>query len=244
MNNTNTPQFNKVTKDVLEKIRTGEVEMRPKIYFLLKIIMLQLIVILTLTLSSLLLSLIIFHIYVSGKLFLLGFGLQGLFIFFMTFPWALLLADALLLLLLERLLKRFRFGYRSPLVYIVCGTLIINVGIGIAIYISPLHTNLLHRAQQKNLPIIGDYYRDMHRSPHEQGLYRGTIITLNQNDFVMRGDVESGNEEGLVRVTVTTQMNITSFLEVGDSIFVAGVIDGSEIRAYGIKKIEINTTAQ
>src|ERR1035437_3118258 len=91
--NNKTPmnQNKDIKSQVLEKIQTGKTNMRPHFYFVLKVVTVVVVAFLTLLASSLLVSFIIFSLITSGKLFLLGFGARGFLMFFLLFPWLLLI---------------------------------------------------------------------------------------------------------------------------------------------------------
>ena len=63
-----------IQKQVLEKIRSGAISKRPRLYFTLQVVGIALLSILTLLLTVFVLSFIIFSIHESGEQFLLGFG--------------------------------------------------------------------------------------------------------------------------------------------------------------------------
>ena len=116
----NTPSQHDHFKDaVLEKIRKGEVQMRPKAYFILKILLLIITILCILITSSLLISFIFFSIRISGKFFLLDFGVRGVLGFLVHFPWKILMVEVILIILLEWLLKNFKFGYRNSFIHVL-----------------------------------------------------------------------------------------------------------------------------
>lgn len=148
---------------VLEQIQTGKINMRSRFYFVFEVVSMIAVAVLTFIISSLLISFIVFSLIASGKLFLFGFGMRGFIMFFFLFPWPLLIVEIMLVVLLEWLIKRFKFGYSTSLSRLVSVILFASIVVGIAINITPFHSALLRRAEQRKLPIIGDYYRDIRR---------------------------------------------------------------------------------
>ncbi len=65
---------NNIKLQVLDKIQSGDISMRPKYYFFLKVAAVTLVSFLVLIISSFLVSFVVFSIVQSGRLFLLGFG--------------------------------------------------------------------------------------------------------------------------------------------------------------------------
>ena len=152
MNSNNTQQntekaekieMNSIEKKVFDKIESGEIKMRSKMYFVLKVALLVIVALLVLVTSALLVSFMIFSLRVSGRLFLLGFGDRGLLAFFVTFPWFILLADILFVVLFERLLNHFKFAYRTPLLYTLGASALVIILAGFGLDRISLHETLL-----------------------------------------------------------------------------------------------------
>jgi hypothetical protein len=223
---------------VLDKIQSGKISMRPRVYFVLKVVSLVVVSVLTLLTSSLLVSFIIFSLVNSGKLFLLGFGLHGFLMFFALFPWPLFVVEIILIVLLEWLIKRYQFGYRTSLSRLVFVILLVSVVISAIINITPFHSTLLHRAEQRNLPFVGDYYRGIRRPPSGQEIFRGVVSDVGTSTFVLnqRGDVGDG---GIQKYIIDVPPNVprSVFPAVGDTVFVAGkLLPDNDVQAYGFQK--------
>ena len=124
MDDKNTSQNNSLKNKVLGKIQAGEIHMKSKSYFVLRVILTIFVVLLILIISGLIISFILFSLKTSGRLFLLDFGMRGVMGFAFGFPWLLLFVDIVLLVILDYMLKSFRFGYHSPVVYLFLGTFI------------------------------------------------------------------------------------------------------------------------
>ena len=133
-----------IQQKVFEKIRAGEVSMRPKIYFIARVALLTLLAIVALTLAIFVLSFAFFSIHESGEQFLLGFGRHGLLAFITLFPWVPLLITVALIFFLDYLLRYFKFGYRVSALEIFLFALAVVVIAGIAINFTPLHATLLN----------------------------------------------------------------------------------------------------
>lgn len=239
MNDTPTPPRNTFTDQVLEKIRSGKVHMHPRIYFGLKALALALTTAAVVAASATLVSFILFSIQASGQMYLLGFGGRGLQVFLLLFPWWLLALDIALMLLMGWLLRHFQFGYRSPLLYLLTGTLAISVIIGFLITITPLHRSLLHQANRGRLPVFGGLYENLRRPPRERGVFRGEVTDIvPDNSFIMRhNDFDTDHDDGGWKVIPPPNIQIQNFLHVHDYVFVAGNEMNGVIQAYGIQKL-------
>jgi hypothetical protein len=123
---TNHPQPKSMRERILEKIDTRELSMRPKIYFTLKVAALVLITLAVLVISIFIFNFILFSSRINGHESLLGFGPRGILTFLEFFPWWLLGIDIALIILLEWLLRQFRFGYKSPVLYLLLTLLVVT----------------------------------------------------------------------------------------------------------------------
>jgi hypothetical protein len=229
----NKEQNDKIIGNVLEKINAGQIKMHPKVYFTLKVVLLAAVSVLTLIVSSILLSYIFFSMRVSGRLFLLGFGFEGVKIFLIFFPWFMLLFEIILIIVLDKLLKYFKFGYHYPFVYLAAGTLILTACTGYFINSTPLHKRLLFQAEHRNLPVVGSFYSHLRRPPRDGGMFRGTVKSISEKSF----EIQTEDKEDIVKVNVYNNRNLNNFIKIGDKVFVAGKLVNGEVRAFGIRKI-------
>jgi hypothetical protein len=122
---------------ILDAIKTGEVKAKSKWYFYGQSAALAMGLIITGLLLLFLSSLIVFSLKQNGAWFAASFGFYGLKILFMSLPWILIIAVATLLVLLERLLKHYKFSYQQPMLYSFVGIgLLFALG---TIFISKAH---------------------------------------------------------------------------------------------------------
>ncbi len=230
---------NNLQQNILEKIKAGEISMRSKKYFMAHLILLIVLAVLVLLTSSFLISFILFSIHVSGRFFLLGFGWRGFIVFFMTFPWLMLFVDAIFIGLLELLLKRFKFGYRAPLVYTLGGVVVVTLLAGIVINQTPLHNKIYRLDQRGPLPVIGSFYTRIQRPPHESGVFRGTVISMASNTFMIANPDQDGDATTtqILLIILDPRVDASTIVATSDTVFVAGDINGNTIRAFGIRKL-------
>lgn len=222
---------------VFAKIRSGEVSMRPRIYFIARLVILGFISILAILLAVFVLSFAFFSIHESGEQFLLGFGQRGFQAFLALFPWWSLLLTVLLILLVDHLLRYFKFGYRVSILELFLIALVVVMIAGIAINFTPLHLSLLDSADHDNLPMIGRLYEQIHDSHQQQGVYRGTIASIQGNEFVItHNDNDKDSDDGTWTVVVPPGFS-TSTLQIGKSMYIAGQLNGEKVEAYGIHEL-------
>ncbi len=152
-------------ENILNKIRAHDLTMKPKLHFTLRLVAFGVLAVLIFVTSTFIFNFIFFTIRVSEHFELLGYGFRGVVVFVTLFPWGLLLVDVFLVLLLERVLRKFRFGYRSPILYLFLGLLALGAAIGLAVdRDTPVNDILMRRAHEHMLPRpINGFYENAHR---------------------------------------------------------------------------------
>ena len=239
MENENITQNNNLKEKIFQKIKAGEVTMTSKYYFYCKVALLVFVIFITLLISAFLISYIMFSLRTGGHLFLLGFGSKGLYEFFIIFPWLILLVDIALLLFLDWLLKSFRFGYNSPIIYLFLGSFVVITSLGTLLTFTPLHKSMMRRAEDKGLPMMGGYYGQVRRSHSEQGIFRGTVVSIEGNTLLLGPNPYDKDPHMNRQITVVGPegMDLSTILNIGDEVFVAGNATNSQIWAYGVHKL-------
>ena len=220
---------------VLEKIHEKEIFMYPKIYFIVRKVMIVFISLIAFLLLIFSLSFVYFSIQASGEEFLLGFGMNGILIFLKIFPWAIIVFTGLLFFLLEWILRRFKFSYSMPMVVVFSYTLLVTIVTSILFTLTPVHVIFLKKAEMNELPIIGGIYEAIHDSQATHGIIRGNIILIQDNTLtISHNDEDKDADDGIWNVIPPLDFNISG-LSVGEKIYVAGKInDNSIIYAYGV----------
>jgi hypothetical protein len=234
--NETSPLFIKIREDILKKINEGEIHMRSRWYFVIRLTALIMVVFFIVLISSLLFCFILFSLEVSGRLFVLGFGMKGILVFLTTFPWGMLILDILLLLLLKKLLSQFRFGYVYPFAYIFGGILLATGALGTTVYLFSIHMTLVQQVEKNHVPYAESFFVQLRRSPRESGVVRGTVISVGSDRFTLRADGDP-SERSLFIVHTPPTLDIGDVLEINDKLFVFGEITEDRIVAYGYRKI-------
>ncbi len=242
MNTNTSPQDLK--QEVLEKIQSGEVSMKSRRYFMLKVIYTVALTVLTAISLFILVSFLLFSLRVSGQFFLLGFGFRGLEAFVLLFPWWAFLVTAILLFVLERILVTFRFAYHSPFIYLFLSSVLAVAVVSYIINATSFHGSLLDRAHKKNLPVVGGYYQNSSAVRHDRGLFRGVIVSIGDNFIVIDDDDDIRGMPDLIRIQVPDNMSMVGLFDIGDRVYIGGDIASGSVRAYGIRKIIPSPTGQ
>lgn len=227
----------KIRQQVLGKVHSGTVHIKSHAHFVVRAGLTVILSFFSLFISALVLSFIAFSVRESGELFLLGFGVRGLLIFVTLFPYLPFLIDVVIIFALQWLLSGFSFGYRFSVLSlfgIVFGT---SAGLGLLLYLSPIHSALLWEADRGSLPIFGGLYEHLHDSHHEQGVYRGVVLGI-QNDRLILGhnDGDTDIDDGMR--TVLLQPGDADKYYVGQHIFILGTSTGEGILPYGMQSFD------
>jgi hypothetical protein len=143
---------------ILQKIKTKEVVMRPRLYFTLQIVMVIAVALGVFLISTFIINFISFGVRRSGDLDM----------FMEFFPWVLLVLDIVFVGVLLWLIRHFRFGTRVPVLYLFGGLLLGILVLGATIdRFTSVNERLLERADENHLPPpFGNLYRDVHRHEH------------------------------------------------------------------------------
>ena len=224
-------------KSLLERITSNEITAHSKNYFRAKLALLIILIGAVFLVSIFLFSFIMFDLRASGQISLIGFAGHGINLFLKLFPWTLFTLDLILIISASFIARSFRFGYRTPAVYlllIVLGTIALG---GIVVDRgTPLHTILLQSANNHTLPVFEHMYKKVRQPPSSKdGIYRGVVSAIQDDSITV--NVESETDETVSEYKVIIKdAEIIDDIKLGDNIFIAGVIINGDIHA---KVIEI-----
>ena len=231
--NTNNQEQKSIQERVLEKIKSGEVKMRPKIYFVLKTILIIGGVFLILGFIIFLISFIHFHLRASGLWYLPAFGFRGFCAYLRLLPWFLIFLSLVLILILEILAKRFSFVWRRPMLYSLLIIIFVVLIGGFIIGKTTFHPRLFFQAREGKLPLMAPIYREF-GMPRFKDVHRGVVEKLTENGFLLR---KADNELLTIILSFNTQFPFGKEIKEGDSVVVMGKRDDSTILAIGVRKI-------
>lgn len=226
-------QENTASKKVLGKILAQEVTMRPRAYFIIKATALIVVAILVLLLSVSVGSFILFSIRTSSEISLLGFGLPGYFIFLNVFPWWLLLLDIGCIILLEWMLRKFRFGYKNSLLYLLSAIVVVTLFVTILIDQSGASDRALRSVRNHNIPLLGTLYDQGRRPPPiESGACPCIVKAINGNTLTMEETLPDGINRQVMVILPSNQA--TSSMYIGEHLFIVGNFANGVIHALGL----------
>ncbi len=230
----NNQQQNTIKDQILHKIKTQELSMRPKSSFVWKVALITFIAIVIFCISVFICNFILFHIIESGRGALLGFGPRGYLVFLKFFPWTLLFADIALIIGLNYLLKTFEFSYKRPGIYLAAGLVVVVLASGLIVSMStPLNKELQRQSEMGHLPRpVGELYTQARRPPREKGICECRVLAVSENTIT----VQDIHNELNMPVTIQLPPEFPHDFETGSVLFIAGDLLNGEIRPFGIHK--------
>jgi hypothetical protein len=232
----NNRQQKSIRDAVFEKIRSGGIKMNPKIYFVLKTILIIVGAFAVAVFILFLISFISFALRVSGVGFLPEFGFRGFGIFFSSFPWILILIAVVLILALMMLIKRFGFVYRKPILYSLLAIILIVFLGGFILDKTPLHSGLFLKAREGKLPLAGPIYRGFGMREF-RGIHRGVVSEITENGFII--ETPGGNKFTVI-INADTKLLPNLEIKKGNQVVILGKEEKETINAVGIHKIDDN----
>jgi hypothetical protein len=181
-------------------------------------------------------SFAIFTLRQTGMLFMPYFGAPGWFRFFAALPVVLVVLLLIFVLTLEILVRRYRVGYRTPLLVSVLAIFVI-VGLGgYVVERTRVHEEILRQARLPGglpPPLAGMYRAG---AQHVADVYHGTILSMEPGGFEISD--ENGAGTTTVLLSPATQMPFGDLLQPGDKVVVFGDGDSTTVHALGIVRID------
>ena len=237
MNEKNT--HNSIIESVTAKIASGEVRAHSHALFVGKAIAFAILGIGVLITSALIINFILFSIHLNSHEMLLQFGPRGWSAFLRFFPWILLFVDIVCMVLLSILVKQFRFGYRTPLLYVLGGAVVLVIISGFLIeQHTPANRFFVGEGEPRGMHVpLGGMMRGMRTPPQiEDGVCRCEVVSMRSAEELTLRDTLTGKE--FVGISSPSTYGTTSALVVGDIVFIAGDFANGTSTIFGIKKID------
>lgn len=225
--------------DIISKIKSGAIKMKPKYYFALKTCALVLAIIILFLFIIYLTSFILFSVRASGAMFLPQFGFVGIKILTGSLPWLLIFLSVVLVAALEFFAEHLSFVWRRPVIYSLLAVVALVLLGGFLIEMTPFHLGLLKNAQDKNDPpmfMIDSFYKE-YGIPSLKNVYNGIVSGINGK--IVTIEMPCGES---IKVDVSGIRNFPceQNIKKGDTVVIIGEKIGKGIKALGICKIEQN----
>lgn len=224
-----------IQKSVLEKIKSGTVWMRPRVFYLLRTFLIGSGAVVVFAIALFSLSFAFFNVSENDSAFLLSFGNEGFLAFLRLFPWTFLIIFLGFVVLLELLVRSFTTAYRFSLLRVFLWILLSGVVLSSFVTSTPFHPSLLQAADRGALPFLRPLYGKVHASHTREGIYRGYIsTTTNTALFISQNTGDPDSDSGTWTVVPPPGFDPRS-LPRGEKVFVAGFPRDGVIQAYGVR---------
>lgn len=215
---------------LLEKIKSGEVQMVPRSRFLVEGVLWGAATVVAALIAVYLLSFILFALHENGIMFAPLFGRPGLILFIVSSPWILISVLGVFMLALYVLVSHYSFSYKKPLIYSIVGVVLIVIAVSSIIQQTRFHERTGNFAERHGVPGLAPLYRDVEkRSPKD--VTKGTITQVAEGTFTVA--TKRGSEYAVL-MNERTRMPVDTELAVGDSVIVFGPASKGIIEAFGV----------
>lgn len=228
--------MSELKNNLLKKIKSGEIDMKPRWHFMLKAGLLLFGIVVAALLAIYFLSFTIFFIRQTGLFMTPGLGFYGLSYFILTSPWLLIGASLGFLLVLYLLVKHYSFSYKQPLLYSLLALVLLALLGSTALNKALLHQRIGGFMADRPLPVMAPMYRQA-LDERPEGLSVGTITSLTDDGFVL--ETERG-ESLIVSVNSKTRLARGYRYQVGESVLVLGFTRNNEVVARGVRPFDNN----
>ncbi len=224
---------NSLKEKILKEIKSGKVKMKPKFHFVLRAGLWILGIIMTFAAALYLISFAFFVLARSGMFHLPRFGFRGVMAFLFDFPWFLVFAALVFIVLVEILVKHYAFAYRRPLLYSVLGVVGLVLVLGFIVRATSFHDGLFRRADRGGLPLFGALYRGF-RGEKFHSVHPGVVAEPKEGRFTL--ELRDGRKL-LVVFDPDTKVP-DGGLKSDDLVVVFGEEIGGTIRAFGVRRVD------
>ena len=181
---------------VLDAIKCGKVQMRPRWFFLLQTALAVMgagFLLFGLISAA---SMVLFMVRHNGSAVVPGFGPYGWWSFLLMLPWGWIIGTVVALAFLEVVLRRSSCAYRQPVIYTLAGVFALAVVCTIIVDRMQIHEGLRDYSARRGYTSIDRFYRGMERN-RPCCITQGTIVEQGGSTYVI------AQEDGtVVRVQV------------------------------------------
>lgn len=219
---------------VLSAIKSREVKMRPRWYFILHDILATTAIVIVLLMAVYLASFIVFVLHQDGAWFVPVFGLAGWYSLFNALPWVLILVSALFIITLALLAQKYSPSYQWPLLYSLLAIFFLVATSSFLFVQTSFSSTLFDAPFFENVPFLHEYYPGVGIfSPND--IHRGAISATTTSGFTM---VDFFGITSTVMVDDRTKFPFGDVFTIDDPVVVFGNRNRSgTIMAVGVEEL-------
>lgn len=218
--------------NVMEQITSGEVNMRPRGFFIARTALMVLGMLVAGMVAIFFTSFALFYLRMSGASSLPGFGPQGMRDLLLSLPWVIVVLAIVFTVIFFWFTEHYPVAYRSPLIYsMVAVVLLVSLG-SFAVGETPLHPYFYRTfAPEGKMGIMHRLYQKPRKDTVRNGLI-GQVYSIQEGNFTIYLDQTDDN---YIVYTINNGYPSSSVVRVGDWVLVYGKVGTSTIQASGIK---------
>lgn len=219
-----------VKESVLNKIKCGEVTMRPRWHFVLFSAMAVVGSLILVTWLVYLESFIFFVMSGTGIAYVPLFGIKGMLVFLLSAPWLLVALTVLFIVGIHHLVKTYAFCYTRPLIYSFLAIIGFTAVVAYILAQTDMHYKAMERAQDSRLPVVGSMYRQYGLNPNKD-VHVGVVSSTTREGFIIQSRV--GGEYSVI-ISRTTKRPPEP-IQLGETVLILGPDEAGTIEAHGVK---------
>ncbi len=231
--------MNELKEKMLERIKSGEVAMRPRWHFVLKMVLAVTGMLLLAVALVYLVSFMGFALRETGIMFMPSFGFRGLMFFLNSTPLFLVGLVVVFVVTLELLVRKYAFGYRNSLLYSVVAILTMILLGSLIVMQTPMHDRFRTLNDEGHLPLVGEIY-EHYVAKRPEGLLVGTITEI---DYDQDRWVVATNDAPIeVYLNRRTKLPPGHTFTVGEEVMILAQpdLDADTLYAVGVRPAQGN----
>ncbi len=229
------PPEHHVGEEIMSAIKSGDVKMRPRWYFMLRGALAILAITIVILAAVFFISFVVFFLRKTGEWFVPMFGLQGWYAIFTGLPWVLVCLSGIFVVMLAILAQRYPFGYQWPLFYSVLGAFFLVGSMSFLFIRTSFYRTFFDSSIPREIPLLSEYYPDGGLLV-PANIRRGQVIAVLPDGFVIQGQLLG--DTSTILVASDTVFPDNTVIHPGDVVVIfAKSSSGTIVEAGGIEKI-------
>jgi hypothetical protein len=227
-----------IRQGVMDVIKKRGVQMRPRWHFVLTSMLASLGIFIVLLALLYIISLSLFLLHDSGAWSAASFGGRGWFSLLRSVPWLLIAFSIVFIVILEVLVRRYRFVYSRPLLLSVVAILLVVCLGGFILASTSFHRQMELEAYHHQLAgPLALVYSAPFRMPPPPDVYHGSILATSSEGFVMND--ENGAGTTTVIITARTHLPDGEDFSLGSYVVVIGdTVSTGTVQAFGMRETD------
>lgn len=227
---------NKISEEIIGKIKRGEIKMLSKNYLLMKSAIFGIVSLFVVMTAAFFLVLVFYILKINGFINMSCFGLKGIRDMILSLPILLFALAILFVIAAAMFLHEYPATYRRPLIYSVGGLLVIfSAGLLVFTEAVSLRRAVYNEIETGEIPLVSSFF-DYIKEVNPRNVYKGRVVKVYANSITFNAE----NEEEILRAAFGPQTSIYADepIKAGDYVIIHGRKNGNTIGVFVVEKIE------